>query len=186
MGGPKPHRCIVRDKGAAMTISPLATESPVFDLAHMPIDPDSGPGGTVQIARAAQFPFMTGASIARVAMDANAARAAHWHVNSWEIQFCAAGACKLSVVNPDGVLSQGIITPGLAGFAPQGWLHTLETVGNESCILYLCWGDSNVQTQEMAQSIGQVPAEVVAGTLGITVAEVKAFNTTKRLMTKNA
>ena len=58
-----------------MTIYPPATESPVFDLAHMPIDPDSGPGGTVQLAREAQFPFMTGASIARVAMDASAARA---------------------------------------------------------------------------------------------------------------
>ena len=169
-----------------MTIYPPATESPAFDLAHMPIDPDSGPGGTVQLAREAQFPFMTGASIARVAIEANAARAAHWHVNSWEIQFCAAGACKLSVVDPDGVLYQGIITPGLAGFAPQGWLHTLETVGDETCILYLCWGDPDVQTQEMAQSIGQVPAEVVAGTLGVTVADVKAFNTTKRLLTKDA
>jgi hypothetical protein len=38
----------------------------------------------------------------------------------------------------------------------------------------------------MAQSIGQVPAEVVAGMLGVTVAEVKAFNTTKRLLTKDA
>src|SRR5262245_57318709 len=104
------------------------TGSPVFDLAQMPINPASGPGRTVHLAREAQFPFMTGASIARVAIDANAARAAHWHVNSWEIQFCAAGACKLSVVSPAGVLSQGIITPGMAGFAPQGWLHTLETM----------------------------------------------------------
>jgi len=169
-----------------MTKYPLATESPVFDLAHMPIDPDSGPGGTVQLAREAQFPFMTRASVARVAIDARAARAAHWHVNSWEIQFCAAGACRLSVVSPDGVLSQGIITPGMAGFAPQGWLHTLETVGDAACLLYLCWGDPNVQTQEMAQSVGQVPAEVVAGTLSVTVAEVKAFNTTRRLLTKDA
>ena len=160
--------------------------SPVFDLEHMPVDPDSGPGGTVQLAREQQFPFMIGASIARVAIKPNSARAAHWHLNSWEIQFCAAGACKLSAVNPDGVLYEGIIKPGFAGFAPQGWLHTLEAVGDDTCLLYLCWGNPNVHTQELAESMGQLPAEVVAGTLGISVAQVKAFNTTKRLVTNDA
>src|SRR4051812_7750496 len=65
----------------------------VFDLKNMPADPESGPGGTVQMARQKQFPFMSGATVARLVMQPNCSRSPHWHLNSWEVQFCLSGSC---------------------------------------------------------------------------------------------
>src|SRR4051812_11582045 len=80
----------------------------VFDLQHMPADPESGPGGTVQMARQKQFPFMTGATVARLIMEPGCSRSPHWHLNSWEVQFCISGSCKLSTVDEHGNLFEDI------------------------------------------------------------------------------
>src|SRR4051794_5757341 len=61
---------------ASAAAEPAAVQTPpakvptVFDLEHMPIDPDSG-AGSVQMARQKQFPFMSGATVARVVMKPN-------------------------------------------------------------------------------------------------------------------
>jgi len=174
--------------GAAAASSQAAPANlpTVFDLARMAVDPDSGPGGTVQMARQAQFPFMSAATVARVTMNANSSRAPHWHLNSWEIQFCVSGSCRFSSVDAHGVLHEDVLRPGFVGFAPQGWLHSLETIGPDPCVLNLCWGDPALETQELAEAMGRLPAATVAGALGISLTQLNALTKTKRLITTDA
>jgi oxalate decarboxylase/phosphoglucose isomerase-like protein (cupin superfamily) len=163
-----------------------AANRPVFDLEHMPADPESGPGGSVQMARQKQFPFMTGATIARLIMQPNCSRAPHWHMNSWEVQFCISGSCKLSTVDEHGNLFEDILKPGYAGFAPQAWLHTLQTIGDEPCLMYVCWADPNLQTAELPEAMALLPQVAVAGALDTTVQELNTMNKKRVLITKNA
>jgi oxalate decarboxylase/phosphoglucose isomerase-like protein (cupin superfamily) len=172
--------------GATRTQAAPPKKPTVFDLDRMAIDPESGPGGTVQMARQAQFAFMNGATVARVTMKPSSSRAPHWHLNSWEVQFCVSGSCTLSSVDAQGVLHEDILKAGFVGFAPQGWLHSLRTVGAVPCVLYLCWGDPALQTQELAEAMGRLPASTVAGALGISLAQLNALTKTRRLVTTNA
>ena len=173
------------DGDAAAQARPAAPPAIAFDLEHMPIDPESGPGGTVQMARQRQFPFMSAATIARATVKPNASRSPHWHINSWEVQFCVSGSCKLSTVDEHGVLHESVLKPGFAGFAPQGWLHAIEAVGTETCVLYLCWGDPDLKTQELAEAMGQLPREAVAGALGVPQAQLAAVNRKRILVNPN-
>jgi oxalate decarboxylase len=101
-------------------------------------------------------------------------RELHWHANAAEWAFVIGGACRTTILHPDGTSAVDTFGPGDVWYFPRGYGHSIQGLGPGECHFILIFdnGDfSEDHTFSLTDLLARVPAEVVAQDLGLTANE---------------
>ena len=82
------------------------------------------------MASANEFPISTTMTGTLLNLKRGALRELHWHPNADEWQYVLSGKMRLTVFASHGLAKVVELGAGDIGFAPMGYGHALENVGN--------------------------------------------------------
>ncbi|WP_236635916.1 cupin domain-containing protein [Paracoccus aminophilus] len=131
--------------------------------------------GTARLARAQFWPDLREISMYSLRVTADGMREPHWHPETAEMGYVAAGRARMTLQNPDSSTETWDLAPGDVYFIPRAYPHHIEVLGPEE-IHFLIFFD-----QPMPEDIGirTIPAafapEVMAAALGLSPADLPDF-----------
>jgi len=116
------------------------------------------PDGEVRLASAKEFPISTTMTGALLNLDPGALRELHWHPNADEWQYVMSGKIRLTVFASHGLAKVVELAPGDIGFAPMGYGHGLENVGDVPAELILVFNSGEYQEISLSTVLAAHPA----------------------------
>ena len=90
------------------------------------------PAGTARTTKAALWPILRDIAMYSVTISEKGMREPHWHPETAEMGYVAAGKARMTILDPDGSTDTYIIGPGDAYFIPPAYPHHIENVGEET------------------------------------------------------
>jgi oxalate decarboxylase len=166
------------DKEVYIALGPAAPPA-------LPVNPISGPGsvlvpplthkyslraqkpwrrsadGEVRLASAKEFPISTTMTGALMSLKAGGLRELHWHPNADEWQYVLSGKIRLTVFASHGLAKVVELGPGDIGFAPMGYGHAIENVGDSPAELILVFNSGEYQEISLSTVLAAQPAYLV-------------------------
>ncbi|MEW6529766.1 MAG: cupin domain-containing protein [Thermodesulfobacteriota bacterium] len=148
----------------------------------LPVSPVSGPGtvlvsplthkyslaaqkpyrrdrdGEVRLASAKEFPISTTMTGALINLERGALRELHWHPNADEWQYILSGKIRLTVFASHGLAKTVELQGGDIGFAPMGYGHALENVGDGPAELIVVFNSGEYQEISLSTVLASQPA----------------------------
>jgi len=119
------------------------------------------PDGEVRMVSAAEFPISTTMTGALLNLDRGALRELHWHPNADEWQYVLSGKVRLTVFASHGLAKVVELGPGDIGFAPMGYGHALENVGDGPAEMLLVFNSGEYQEISLSTVLATSPAYLV-------------------------
>ncbi len=114
----------------------------------------SDANGQVRMASAKEFPISTTITGALMNLERGALRELHWHPNADEWQYVLSGKIRVTIFASHGLATTVELNSGDIGFAPMGYGHSLENVGDGPAEFILVFNSG--EYQEI--SLSTVPA----------------------------
>lgn len=172
LGAAGPSRVI------AQTATPTPPSAAVLELfyrlgASTPVTFASG--ASVQFARAKEFPAVTGLSLALFDLTPHWTREMHWHNNAGELGWCLSGVGRMLLLDEWGGPVAFNLEPGSVFFIPKGWAHASWPTSDQPLRLLLSFDAASPATIDFSQMMPTIPAEVVAQSAGVPLADVPVF-----------
>jgi oxalate decarboxylase len=134
------------------------------------------PSGTgVRFARAAEFPALSGLSLAMFDVAPEATRELHWHNNAGELGWCLGGSGRMVILDEAGVATSFVLGAGSVFFAPKGLPHAFWATGAEPVKILLCFDHPQPATIDFSQMMAPLPLSVVAQAAGVAPTDVPTF-----------
>lgn len=130
-------------------------------------------GGTLRLATVREFPISTTMSGGIMTLDPGAIRELHWHPNADEWQYLIAGQMRMTVFASSGRAETVEMKPGDVGYAPMGYGHYLENIGQTPLKILLAFNRGDYQDIGISGWIASNPRQLVATNLGLTEAELE-------------
>ena len=93
--------------------------------------PQEFPGGTMRVVSQKEFPISTTMTGALLQIKPGALRELHWHPNADEWQYYIKGKARMTVFGSGGRARTEQYGPGDVGYAPQGFGHYIENIGDD-------------------------------------------------------
>src|SRR5262249_50026200 len=90
-------------------------------------------GGKLWLVDSAKFPISKTITGAILDLDPGALRELHWHPNADEWQYVLEGQVRETLFGAGGRYRMETLEKGDVGYAPQGYGHSLENVGDTKC-----------------------------------------------------
>jgi len=118
--------------------------------------------GEVRLASAAEFPISTTMTGALMNLRRGGLRELHWHPNADEWQYVLSGKIRLTVFASHGMASVVELEAGDIGFAPMGYGHALENVGDGPAELLLVFNSGEYQEISISTILATQPAYLLA------------------------
>ena len=143
-----------------------------FELERQPAR--TGAGGVTRGASVREFPASTGIAGVSMRLGPGSLRELHWHANAAEWAYVVGGNCRTTIMHPDGAAAIDDFGPGDVWYFPRGYGHSIQGLGPGECHFILIFdnGDfSEDHTFNVTDFVAQVPAEVRAQNLGLSVEE---------------
>ncbi len=139
-----------------------------FDFKQQPLFVDNA-GGTIAICDQTNFPVVTGnmAAVFLLVLKPGGLREPHWHPNAWEMDIVLSGKVELFVVNPDATVDTVTLEPGVIGFIPQGYAHSIKNKGTEDATIYVVFNNSAPDDIGLSTMLGGMPKDQFAQTFGV-------------------
>ncbi|MBX3379982.1 MAG: cupin domain-containing protein [Phycisphaeraceae bacterium] len=137
--------------------------------------PRTGNGGVTRGASVKEFPASVGVAGVSMRLAPGAMRELHWHANAAEWAYVVSGACRTTIVHPDGSAYVDTFNAGDVWYFPRGYGHSIQGIGPGECHFILIFdnGDfSEDHTFSVTDFLARMPAEAVAQNLGLSAAEV--------------
>jgi oxalate decarboxylase len=97
------------------------------------------PFGNARLARAGAWPALRHLSMYSLRIETSGMREPHWHPETAELGYVAAGRARMSILDPDGSVDAYYLDPGDAYFVPRAYPHQIEVIGDEPihfCIFF--------------------------------------------------
>ena len=94
-------------------------------------------------------------------------RELHWHPNADEWQYVLSGKIRLTVFASNGLASVVELEPGDIGFAPMGYGHALENVGEGTAELILVFNSGDYQEVSISTVIAAQPSYLLEANLNL-------------------
>ncbi len=116
------------------------------------------PDGEVRMASAKEFPISTTMTGTLLNLKRGALRELHWHPNADEWQYILSGKMRLTVFASNGLAKVVELGPGDIGFAPMGYGHALENVGDGPAELILVFNSGEYQEISLSTVLAAHPA----------------------------
>jgi oxalate decarboxylase len=129
--------------------------------------PQEVPGGTMRIVSQKQFPISTTMTGALLRIKPGALRELHWHPNADEWQYYIKGKARMTVFGSGGRARTEEYGPGDVGYAPQGFGHYIENIGDDELELVLAFNDGEYQSISATAWFAANPAELLATNFGV-------------------
>jgi len=108
---------------------------------------------------AANFPALTGVAIQDLDMAPGERRAAHFHPNAAQLDYCISGTGEVGIIGPDGDRHIVRLDPGDAAFVPQGYVHWIENTSQAQSRFVLIATHERPETIEVAGMYAVLPAD---------------------------
>jgi oxalate decarboxylase/phosphoglucose isomerase-like protein (cupin superfamily) len=106
----------------------------------------------------ANFPVLKGIAIQDLNMAPGERRAAHFHPNAAQLDYCISGTGEVGIVGPGGDHQVIALQPGDAAFVPQGYVHWIENTSNAQSRFILIAAHDRPETIEVQGMYAAVPA----------------------------
>ncbi|MEQ1942587.1 cupin domain-containing protein [Mesorhizobium sp. VNQ89] len=131
--------------------------------------------GTAHTTNASLWPALKDIAMYSVTISTAGMREPHWHPETAEMGYVAAGTVRMTILDPDGGTDTYTIGPGNTYFIPRAYPHHIENVGEGTAHLLIFFdqvfpGDVGYRTL-----IDMFPRPVVAATLGIAEKDLPEF-----------
>lgn len=146
------------------------TDLPSYRFALEQVQPRVSPGGLAREASVAEFPVSTGLSGVSMWLKPGGLRELHWHTNAAEWGYVVAGACRTTIIHPDGRAALDDFGPGDVWYFPRGYGHSIQGIGGEECHFILVFDNgafSENATFSLSDWLAHTPREVAAACLGV-------------------
>jgi len=114
--------------------------------------------GEVRLASAREFPISTTMTGALMNLNPGALRELHWHPNADEWQYVISGKIRLTIFASHGLAKTEELHVGDIGFAPMGYGHALENVGDSAAELILVFNSDEYQEISLSTLLAANPA----------------------------
>ena len=146
---------VVPVSGAGTVLVPPLTHK--YSLSSQkPYRRDSS--GEVRMASVNQFPISTTMTGALMNLERGALRELHWHPNADEWQYVLSGKIRLAVFASHGLAKTEELHGGDIGFAPMGYGHALENVGDGPAELILVFNSGEYREISLSTLLAANPA----------------------------
>ncbi len=160
---------------ATATPAPAAAPEPLFYRLGASTPVTFASGASVQFARAKEFPPLTGMSLAIFEIGQNWTREMHWHNNAGELGWCLSGVGRMVLLDEWGAPVAYSLEPGSVFFAPKGWAHAFWPTSDQPLRMLLSFDNPSPATIDFSQMMPTIPADVVAQSAGVALADVPVF-----------
>src|SRR5271157_1329 len=124
-------------------------------------------GGTERIVSSKEFPIQTTLTAVKMNLKPGGLRELHWHPHADEWQYYVRGRARMTVFGSHGRTRTEQYGPGNVGFAPQGYGHYIEQMGDESTELLILFNNGEFQEISLSGWLGGNPATLLAANFGI-------------------
>lgn len=112
------------------------------------------------------FPISTTITGAFLELEPGAIRELHWHPNADEWQYLVEGDISVSMFGSHGRYRVETLHKGDVGYIPQGYGHSIENVGKNTCRILIGFNTGVYQTIDLSQWIAGNPVDVLATNFG--------------------
>lgn len=130
-------------------------------------DPHSSyKGGREWRVGAAEFPISTTITGVVLELYPGAFRGLHWHPTSDEWFYILDGHVSATLFGSHGRVRTETFQKGDTGYIPQGYGHSLENIGHESCRLLVGFNTGHYEAIDLTQWIAGNPVDVLATNFG--------------------
>jgi oxalate decarboxylase len=129
--------------------------------------PQEFPGGTMRVVSQKEFPISTTMTGALLQIKPGALRELHWHPNADEWQYYIKGRARMTVFGSGGRSRTEEYGPGDVGYAPQGFGHYIENIGDDDLELVLAFNDGEYQSISATAWFAANPSGLLATNFGV-------------------
>ncbi len=129
-------------------------------------------GGREWRLGADRFPISTTVTGVILDLEPGGLRELHWHPNSDEWQYVVSGKVSETLFGSHGRFRTEILNQGDVGYAPQGYGHSLENVGDEPARLLLGFNTGHYEAIDLSVWMAGNPAYVLETNFGMSKAVV--------------
>lgn len=129
--------------------------------------PQEFPGGTMRVVSQKEFPISTTMTGALLQIKPGALRELHWHPNADEWQYYIKGRARMTVFGSGGRARTEEYGPGDVGYAPQGFGHYIENIGDDDLELVLAFNDGEYQSISATAWFAANPSGLLATNFGV-------------------
>jgi oxalate decarboxylase len=154
-GQPPPPLPVAPISGpGTVLVSPLTHKYSLAAQKPYKRDADS----EVRLASAKEFPISTTMTGALINLERGALRELHWHPNADEWQYILSGKIRLTIFASHGLAKTVELQGGDIGFAPIGYGHALENVGEGPAELIVVFNSGEYQEISLSTVLASQPA----------------------------
>ncbi|WP_175517121.1 cupin domain-containing protein [Planctomicrobium piriforme] len=119
-------------------------------------------GGREWRVDSSNFPISTTITGVVLELEPGAIRELHWHPTADEWQYVIAGDISVTLFGSNARYRVETLHKGDVGYIPQGFGHSLENVGKETCRILIGFNTGHYQTIDLSQWIAANPTNVLA------------------------
>jgi oxalate decarboxylase len=116
------------------------------------------PDGEVRLASSKEFPISATMTGALLNLEAGALRELHWHPHADEWQFIVSGKIRLTNFASHGLAKTEELSAGDVGFAPMGYGHSLENIGDGPAEMIIVFNSGEYQEISLSTVVAAQPA----------------------------
>jgi oxalate decarboxylase len=131
--------------------------------------------GNARLARVQVWPALRHLSMYSLRIETSGMREPHWHPETAELGYVAAGKARMSVLDPDGSVDNYYLEAGDVYFVPRAYPHQIEVVGDEPihfCIFFDRPTPGDIGYRAAASAYSR---EVLAAVFGVAAEDVPDF-----------
>lgn len=124
-----------------------------------------------------RFPISTTITGVVLDLEPGGLRELHWHPNSDEWQYVLRGKVEETLFGSHGRFRSETLNQGDVGYAPQGYGHSLENVGDEPARLLLGFNTGHYEAIDLSSWLSGNPLYVLEANFGLSKEVVEKFPT---------
>jgi oxalate decarboxylase len=119
-------------------------------------------GGREWTLDSTTFPISTTVTGVILELEPGALRELHWHPTADEWQYLIEGNISVTMFGSGGRYRTETLEKGDVGYIPQGYGHSIENVGHDTCRILVGFNTGIYQTIDLSQWIAGNPLDVLA------------------------
>src|SRR5580704_5534103 len=123
-------------------------------------------GGKLWLVDSTKFPISTTFTGAILELEPGALRELHWHPTADEWQYVLKGKVSDTLFGSGGRYRIETLEQGDVAFIPQGYGHSLENVGDETCRVLIGFNAGIYEEIDLSEWIASNPLDVLATNFG--------------------
>jgi oxalate decarboxylase len=120
------------------------------------------PGGREWRVDSSKFPISTTVTGVVLELEPGGLRELHWHPTADEWQYVIEGDISVTMFGSHGRYRVETLHKGDVGYIPQGYGHSIENVGKNTCRVLIGFNTGVYQTIDLSQWIAGNPVDVLS------------------------